>query len=132
MAYNPFLFKTTGDCWMGETRLIYTDATTAEAITVFKSLGYLETPDGGCFKCPGSPLKIYSVWGKANYYPELLSQLPFTPRIQVHLKCKDDSSVLGEILQACVQGFMSLSGGTRLAVYNAATGEEITPALLKS
>ena len=116
---------------MGETRLIYTDATTAEAISVFKSLGYLETSDGGCFKNPGSPLRIYSVWGKADYYPEFLKQLPFAPRIQVHLKCKEECSLLNEILQASVQGFMSLSGGTRIVVYNADTGKEITPTLLK-
>jgi hypothetical protein len=116
---------------MGATRLIYTDATTAEAISVFKSLGYLETSDGGCFKNPGSPLRIYSVWGKADYYPELLKQLPFAPRIQVHLKCKEECSVLNEILQASVQGFMGLSGGTRIIVYNADTGVELTPALLK-
>lgn len=116
---------------MGETRLLYTDATTAEAISVFKSLGYLESSEGGSFKNPGSPLRIYSVWGKADYYPELLKQLPFAPRIQVHFKCKEETSILNEILQASIQGFMSLSGGTRIIVYNADTGEEITPAFLK-
>jgi hypothetical protein len=116
---------------MGKTRLLYTDATTAEAISVFKSLGYLESSEGGSFKNPGSPLRVYSVWGKADYYPELLKQLPFTPRIQVHFKCKEETSILNELLQASIQGFMSLSGGTRIIVYNADTGEEITPAFLK-
>ena len=117
---------------MGETRVIFTDATTAEAISVFKSLGYLETPEGGCFKNSSSPLRVYSVWGKARYYPELLEKLDFTPRIQVHLKCKEQSSVLGEILQASVQGFLNLSGSTKIIVFNANTGEEITPTLLKN
>ena len=34
---------------MGESRVIYTDATTAEAINALKAIGYLETPEGGCF-----------------------------------------------------------------------------------
>jgi hypothetical protein len=116
---------------MGQTRVIFTDATTAEAISVFKTLGYQETSDGGCFLNPGSPLKIYSVWGKALYYPDLLKQLGFNPRIQVHLKCKEEAPLLNEILQASIQGFMSLSGNTRVTVFNADTGEEIEPALLK-
>jgi hypothetical protein len=115
---------------MGETRVIFTDATTAEAITVFKSLGYLETPEGGRFTNPSSSLKVYSVWGKALYYPELLEKLTFSPRIQVHLKCQEGSSVLGEVLQASVKGFLALSGATKLAVFNVNTGEEITTALL--
>ena len=116
---------------MGQTRVIFTDATTAEAISVFKTLGYAEEADGSCFLNPGSPLKIYSVWGKALYYPDFLKQLGFTPRIQVHLKCKEEASILNEILQACIQGFMSLSGNTKVTVFNADTGREIKTALLK-
>jgi hypothetical protein len=116
---------------MGQTRVIFTDATTAEAISVFKTLGYTETADGGCFLNPGSPLRIYSVWGKSLYYPDLLRQLGFTPRIQVHLKCSQEASILNEILQASIQGFMGLSGNTKITVFNADTGEEIKTALLK-
>ena len=116
---------------MGQTRIIFTDATTAEAISVFKSLGYMETSEGGCFRNPSSPLRVYSVWGKADYYPDLLNQLTFAPRIQVHLKCKEESSILNEILLASVQAFMGLSDATRITVFNANTGEEVKPALLK-
>ncbi len=115
---------------MGYTRILFTDATTAEAITALKTLGFLETPDGGCFLCQGSPIKIYSVWGKARYYPELLGKVDFPPRIQIHFKCKEDSE-LNRILQGCTQGLLRQSGGTRLKAFDVNTGEEIAPALLK-
>jgi hypothetical protein len=116
---------------MGQTRVIFTDATTAEAISVFKTMGFMETPEGGCFLNPNSPLKIYSLWGKAMYYPDLFKQLDFTPRIQVHLKCKEETSILNEILQAGIQGFLDLASNTRIIVFNANTGEEVKTALLK-
>ena len=115
---------------MGYTKILFTDATTAEAITALKTQGFLDTPDGGCFLCQGSPIKIYSVWGKAKYYPELLERVDFTPRIQVHFKCKEDSE-LTETLLACTQGLLRLSEGARFKAFDVNTGEEIAPALLK-
>jgi hypothetical protein len=114
---------------MGESRVIYTDATTAEAINALKAIGYLETPDGGCFLNGSSPVKIYSVWGKAVYYPELLAQVDFSPRIQIHFKCREDLSTLKETINACVQKLFSNSGQLKFRAFNANTGEEITSAL---
>lgn len=118
---------------MGHTRILFTDATTAEAISVLKTFGFMETPKGGCFLKQDSPIKVYSVWGKAKYYPELLSRVVFSPRIQIHFKSKNDSDAasLTELLQSCVQGFLRLSDKTRIKAFNANTGEEIRPALLK-
>jgi len=111
---------------MGQTRVVFTDATTAEAITVLKSLGYTETADGGSFRNQRSPLRIYSVWGKAKYYPDMLDRIDFTPRIQIHFKCRDDAPILGEILEACVQGLLRLQAKTKFRVFDANTGAEIT------
>ena len=115
---------------MGHTKILFTDATTAEAITALKTLGFLETSDGGCFLNQSSPIKIYSVWGKARYYPELLERVDFPPRIQIHFKCKEDTA-LTETLKGCTQGLLKLSGDTRLKAFDVNTGEEIAAALLK-
>jgi hypothetical protein len=114
---------------MGESRVIYTDATTAEAINALKAIGFLETPEGGCFLNGSSPVKIYSVWGKAVYYPELLGQVEFSPRIQIHFKCREDLPSLKETIGACVNKLLSNSGGIKFKAFNANTGEEITSSL---
>ncbi len=111
---------------MGETRVLFTDATTAEAITVLKSLGYMEASEGGCFKNERSPLRIYSVWGKAMYYPDILQKVEFTPRIQIHFKCKDPIPLIDEIAQACAKGLLKLQGGTKLRIFDANTGQEVS------
>ena len=117
---------------MGETRVIFTDATTAEAITILKSAGFLETADGGCFLSDRSPIKVYSVWGKAPYYPDLLSKVSFTSRIQVHFKCKDqDQEFLDETVRSVAQGLVRLCDTTKIMVFDANTCEEISPAVMK-
>jgi len=114
---------------MGESRVIFTDATTAEAINALKAIGFQETPEGGCFLNGSSPVKIYSVWGKAVYYPDLLAQVEFPPRIQIHFKCKEDLPSLKETIGACVQKLVSNSENTKFRAFNANTGEEITSSL---
>jgi hypothetical protein len=114
---------------MGESRVIYTDATTAEAITALKAIGYLETPEGGCFLDGSSPVRIYSVWGKALYYPELLEQVSFSPRIQIHFRCKEDLPALKETIKACVQRLFANSANMKFKAFNANTGQEITSTL---
>ena len=54
---------------MGYTRVIYTDATTAEAGTALKTCGFLEGTKGGLFTSAASPVKVYVVWGKSDYFP---------------------------------------------------------------
>lgn len=115
---------------MGQTRVVYTDATTAEAITALKTLGYNEVPEGGCFTNQATALKIYTAWGKARYYPELLSALSFTPRVQIHFKCSDETPLLNETVQACSAALRRLSGQTLLCIYNINSGSEITSSLL--
>ncbi len=114
---------------MGESRVIFTDATTAEAINALKAIGYLETSSGGCFLDASSPIKIYSVWGKALYYPELLDQCDFPPRIQIHFKSKEDPPVLMETVRACIQRLFVCSANMKFKAFNANTGEEITSTL---
>lgn len=111
---------------MGQTRVIYTDATTAEAGTVLKNCGFLESNQGGLFTSPSSPVKAYIVWGKSSYYPELLAKLDFAPRIQVHLKCRDNAPDLEKVTLGAVNGLRDNSPGTRVVVYNADVLEEIT------
>lgn len=114
---------------MGESRVIFTDATTAEAINALKAIGYMETPEGGCFLNGSSPIKIYSVWGKALYYPELLELIEFPPRIQIHFKCKEDLPTLEETIRACIQRLFYGSENMKFRAFNANTGEEITSTL---
>jgi len=115
---------------MGQTRVVYTDATTAEAITALKTLGYNEVPEGGCFTNQATALKIYAAWGKARYYPELLSALSFSPRVQIHFKCGDDTPLLNETVQACSLALRRLSGQTQIRIYDINSGAEVTGTLL--
>ena len=110
---------------MGQTRVIYTDATTAEAASVLKSCGFLESNQGGLFTSPSIPVKAYVVWGKSSYYPELLEQLDFSPRIQIHLKCRESGPDLDEMTVGAATGLRSNSPGTRVRVYNIDAREEI-------
>jgi hypothetical protein len=130
MTYNPLGLSATNQGDMGQTRVVYTDATTAEAITALKTLGYNEVPEGGCFINQGTALKIYTAWGKARYYPDLLSSLSFSPRIQIHFKCGEGTPLLNETVQACTQALTRLSGGTRITVFDINTGQDITGSLL--
>jgi hypothetical protein len=111
---------------MGQTRVIYTDATTAEAASVLKSCGFLESNQGGLFTSPSLPVKAYIVWGKSSYYPEILAKLEFAPRIQIHFKCRDNAPELAELTLGAVNGLRGNSPGTRICVYNADALEEIT------
>lgn len=107
---------------MGQTRIIYSDATTAEASTTLKSCGFLESNQGGLFTNPNIPIKIYVVWGKSSYFPELLARLDFSPRIQVHLKCRENIPELSEVMLGVVNALRNNSPGTRVSAYNADTG----------
>ena len=110
---------------MGYTRVIYTDATTAEAASALKSSGYLESSDGGVFTCPASPIKVYIVWGKSSYYPEILALLDFSPRIQIHMKSRENGADLAELAintAGCLRG---IAPGTLVRIFNADSREEI-------
>jgi len=111
---------------MGKTRVIYSDATTAEAASILKSCGFLESNQGGLFTSPSIPVKAYVVWGKSSYYPEMLASLDFAPRIQIHLKCRDDGPELAEVTIGAANGLRSNSPGTRVRVFNADEQTEIT------
>ena len=111
---------------MGETRVIYSDATTAEAGTVLKSLGFLESGQGGLFTSPAHPLKAYVVWGRSDYFPELLARLDFAARIQVHFKGRDGTGAqLAGIAAGTMAGLRGLSPATRLRCFNPADGSEL-------
>ena len=110
---------------MGHTRVVYSDATTAEAGSILKSCGFLESSQGGLFTSPSIPIKIYVVWGKSSYFPEILARLDFTPRIQIHLKCREDAPELAELALRVANGLRGNSPGTRVKVFNADNQEEI-------
>jgi hypothetical protein len=110
---------------MGQTRVIYSDATTAEAASALKSCGFLESNQGGVFTNPTIPVKIYVVWGKSSYFPELSSRLDFTPRIQIHLKCRENAPELAEVALGAVNALRGNSPGTRVKVFNTESQEEI-------
>ncbi len=110
---------------MGQTRVIYSDATTAEASSILKSCGFLESNQGGLFTSPTIPIKIYVVWGKSSYFPDLTARLDFPPRIQIHLKCRDDAPELAEVTLGAVNGLRGNAPGTRARAFNADTQEEM-------
>jgi hypothetical protein len=112
---------------MGHTRVIYTDATTAEAASVLKGSGFLEGSKGGLFTSQSSGDRVYVVWGKSAYYPEILQQLEFAPRIQIHLKCSEGGRELEELTLGTASGLVNLSPGTRLRIFNADSAQEIQP-----
>lgn len=111
---------------MGSTRVIYSDATTAEAATILKSCGFLESNQGGLFTSPSSPIKIYVVWGRCSYFPEIVAKLDFSPRIQIHLKCREDHPELSEITLSAASGLRANSPGTLVRIFNADLQEEIS------
>jgi len=110
---------------MGQTRVIYSDATTAEAATILKSCGFLESNQGGLFTNPNLPIKIYVVWGKSSYFPELQARLDFAPRIQIHLKCRENPPELAEVTLGAANGLRGNAAGTRVSVFNADEQTEI-------
>ena len=110
---------------MGNTRVIYSDATTAEAASILKSCGFLESNQGGLFTSPSSPIKVYVVWGKSDYYPEIRAKLDFAPQIQIHLKCREDHPELAEITLSAANYLRGNSPGTRVRVFNADLLEEV-------
>jgi len=110
---------------MGHTRVIYTDATTAEAASALKNSGYLESSQGGLFTCPSNPIKVYVVWGKSSYFPEILSLLDFSPRIQIHLKSRENGADLAELALNTANGLRGISPGTLVRIFNADASEEI-------
>ena len=110
---------------MGQTRVMYSDATTAEAATALKNCGFVESNQGGLFTSPSIPLKIYVVWGKSSYFPEILARLDFSPRIQIHLKSRENTPVLVELLLGVASSLRSNSPGTRLKAFNTDTAEEM-------
>lgn len=110
---------------MGQTRVIYSDATTAEAASILKSCGFIESAQGGVFTNPNIPIKIYVVWGKSSYFPEMSARLDFPPRIQIHFKCRENVPELVEVTLGTVNGLRGNSPGTLVRVFNAETQEEI-------
>lgn len=110
---------------MGYTRVIYSDATTAEAISILKTCGFVESSQGGLFTSPSIPLKIYVVWGKSSYYPDIFSQLDFAPRIQIHLKSRENCAELTEVTLCAANGLRVNSPGTRICVYDADTKQKV-------
>jgi hypothetical protein len=110
---------------MGQTRVIYSDATTAEAASILKSCGFLESIQGGLFTSPRTPIKAYVVWGRSSYYPEIFARLDFTPRIQIHLKSRENGPELAEVTLGTVNGLRGNSPGTRVRVFDADGSEEI-------
>jgi len=110
---------------MGQTRVIYSDATTAEAALILKSCGFLESSRGGLFTNPNSPIKIYIVWGKSTYFPEISARLDFPPRIQIHLKCRENVPELAEVTLGAANALRSNSPGTRVKVFNTDCQEKI-------
>jgi hypothetical protein len=112
---------------MGYTHVIYSDATTAEAASILKSCGYLESNQGAMFTSPSSSLKIYVVWGRSQYYPDLLARLSFTPRIQIHVKCRERTAELTETALAIANGLRDNAPGTQARAFDAALLQEIAP-----
>lgn len=110
---------------MGQTRVIYSDATTAEASSILKSCGFLESSQGGLFTSPTIPVKIYVVWGKSDYFPEITARLDFSPRIQIHLKCRENVPELAEVTLGAANGLRSNSPGTRVRAFNADSTQEM-------
>jgi hypothetical protein len=110
---------------MGQTRVIYSDATTAEAASALKACGFLESSQGGMFTNPNIPVKIYVVWGKGAYFPELSARLKFPPRIQIHLKCRENPPELEEVMLGAANALRSNSPGTQLKIFNADSQTEI-------
>ena len=110
---------------MGHTRILFTDATTAEVITALKNLGFMETAEGGCFLSQLSPIKVYSLWGKARHFPELLEEVPFTPRVQIHFTSTDSADGLTDTLHACSQALLKLSPKTLTRAFDPGTSRQI-------
>jgi len=110
---------------MGQTRVIYSDATTAEAASILKTCGFLESNQGGLFTSPSIPVKVYVTWGKSTYYPEIMAQLDFIPRIQIHLKCRDNGPELAEVTIGAANGLRGNAPGTRVRVFNIDELQEI-------
>jgi len=111
---------------MGETRVIYSDATTAEAGTVLKGNGFLESNQGGLFTCHALPVKVYVVWGRSDYHPELLGRVDFTPRIQVHVKARDGAGPQAtEVALATTRGLKALAPATLVRCFDPADGSEL-------
>ncbi|HEY6001097.1 MAG TPA: hypothetical protein VI078_17570 [bacterium] len=110
---------------MGHTRVIYTDATTAEAASALKSSGFLESSQGGIFTSPSSQLKIYVVWGKSAYYPEILALLGFSPRVQIHIKGREDGPDLAELAIATAHNLRGICPSTVVRIFNADARTEI-------
>jgi hypothetical protein len=110
---------------MGHTRVIYTDATTAEAASALKNCGYLESSQGGLFTSPSSPIKVYVVWGKCSYFPEILALIDFPPRVQIHLKSRENASDLAELAISTANNLRGISPGTLVRIFDANAREEI-------
>ena len=103
---------------MGQTNVIFSDATTAEAASILKSCGFLESSTGGLFTSPNIPVKVYVIWGKCAYYPDIFSRLDFAPRIQIHLKSREKGPELDEVTLGTVNGLRSNAPGTRVRAFD--------------
>jgi hypothetical protein len=110
---------------MGQTNVIFSDATTAEAASILKSCGFLESSTGGLFTNPNLPVKVYVIWGKCAYYPDIFSRLDFAPRIQIHLKSREKGRELDDVTLGTVNGLRGNAPGTRIRVFDVEGGAEI-------
>ena len=56
---------------MGQTGL-FTPTRRPPRRSISKSCGFLESNQGGLFTSPNIPVRVYVVWGKSSYFPEIL------------------------------------------------------------
>jgi hypothetical protein len=112
---------------MGHTRVIFSTSTSAECFTLLKHLEFEDRDGKGCFTQSGdNAVRIYVVWGKAPYFPELNRRIPFPVRVQVHLKTKDRVDELDRCTRETVQGMRSLDDTCQYLVFDPSDGREIT------
>ncbi len=111
---------------MGHTRVIFADSTSAECYTILKMFDYTEDQKSQCWFNPEEQsIKVYIVWGKADYYPALLRRLSFGPRVQIHLKTRDQVEKIDALAREAVVALKNLDPNTHIQVFNADTMEEL-------
>ncbi len=105
---------------MSQTRVIYTDSTSAECSNVLKAFNFEENSQEGAFVNQDNPaIKAYLVWGKIEYYPEFHQKLTFSPRVQVHFKSKEDVSDLNLFIKETVLALRNLDSNSQIQVFDA-------------
>jgi hypothetical protein len=111
---------------MGNKLVLYTTSTSAESSNVLKSLDFTEDQKKSCFiHAAGNSVKIYVVWGKSPYYPEIMARLDFAPRVQIHLKSKDQPDQVDYYAHETVSALRNLDPETRIRLFDPESGGEI-------